>query len=171
MAGSLEFIKSTSGTNVASIDVTDCFSDKYDVYKITLTKWHNPSGDSNALLRLIDSGGSVISDNEYDNAQLALRSYNTYPQDQATNTSNMGTMAYTPLNQTYNVGAVIYIFNPYDNSSFTFLKVQNANRHSSGLLAFKGIAVHKVAEQITGFNLYSSQSATQDVEAKVYGVK
>ena len=38
MAGSLEFIKNVNGSsNVSSFDVTNVFSDKYDVYKIVTT--------------------------------------------------------------------------------------------------------------------------------------
>ena len=36
MATNLEFIKSATGTSVTSLDVTDCFSADYDVYKVTL---------------------------------------------------------------------------------------------------------------------------------------
>ena len=37
MSTNLEFIKSANTTtNVSSLSVTDCFSDKYDVYKVIL---------------------------------------------------------------------------------------------------------------------------------------
>ena len=73
MAGSLEFIKSATGSNVASVSVTDCFSAKYDVYMVSITKWNYVNSSVVAGMRFIDSGGSVISDSEYDHANLQHR--------------------------------------------------------------------------------------------------
>ena len=36
MATELQFIKSASGSGVSSLSVTDCFSEKYDVYAMTI---------------------------------------------------------------------------------------------------------------------------------------
>ncbi len=171
MAGSLEFIKSATGNSVSSLSVTDCFSDKYDVYKITSTNWNNPSGNSDCKVRLIDSGGSVISDTEYDHARLNLRAYTGFAEVRETGVGYMGFAHYTPSGQTFSSGFEFFVFNPNDSSSYTFLTNQGSSRHTSGLLGFKGIAVHKSAEQITGFHLFSSQGATQDIQISVYGVK
>ena len=35
MATNFEFIKSASGSSVSSLSLTNCFSEVYDVYKIT----------------------------------------------------------------------------------------------------------------------------------------
>ncbi len=172
MAGSLEFIKSASGTSVSSLSVTDCFSDKYDVYKITSTNWNNPSGNSDCKVRLIDSGGSVISDTEYDHARLNLRAYTGFTEVRETGVGYMGFAHYTQSGQTYSSGFEFFVFNPNDSSSYTFLLNQGGSQfNTSGLIGFKGLAVHKSAEQITGFHLFSSQGATQDIQISVYGVK
>ena len=68
-------------------------------------------------------------------------------------------------------GSVIYIFNPYDSSSYTFAKYQSSGDIGLGS---KTIAVYKVADQVTGLqfkpeNAYSS--AKFDMDISVYGVK
>ena len=60
MAGSLEFIKSATGSNVASISLTDVFSDKYNVYKCVVYDVGQNSGSGWADIRFLDSGVCVI---------------------------------------------------------------------------------------------------------------
>ena len=68
-------------------------------------------------------------------------------------------------------GSVIYIFNPYDSSSYTFAKYQSSGDIGLGS---KTIGVYKVADQVTGLqfkpeNAYAS--AKFDMDISVYGVK
>ena len=57
MAGSLEFIKSATSTSAtSSLQVTDCFSAKYEVYKFIL-KVDNVTAEAGTDIRWIDSGG------------------------------------------------------------------------------------------------------------------
>ena len=72
MAGSLEFIKSASGTSVSSLSVTDCFSADYDVYAIASTS-QEQTGTATlySYMRFINSGG-VVSTSNYDYASLRL---------------------------------------------------------------------------------------------------
>ena len=84
MAGSLELIKKVSGTsNVSSFDVTNVFSDKYDVYKI-VSMIQTDAAFLEVPMRLLDSGGSEISAAEYDRAFLELRSSTTFGQGKGT---------------------------------------------------------------------------------------
>ena len=75
MSTNLHFIKSATGDNVASVSVEDCFSDAYDVYMITITKWQYVGTSNAGGVRFIDSSGSIISDSEYNHADLQLRNY------------------------------------------------------------------------------------------------
>ena len=80
MAGSLEFIKSVEvTTSTSSVDVTDCFSADYDVYKIV---WHNISTagtvHTEIKLRFIDNLGSTISTANYDYAHLLMAPNTTF---------------------------------------------------------------------------------------------
>ena len=52
--------------------------------------------------------------------------------------------------------ASMYIFNPYNSSSFTFLISQANGKNSSDFYGAKTIGVHQVAETIRGFQLYES---------------
>ena len=170
MATELQFIKSASGTSVSSLSVTDCFSDKYDVYKITFDI--DSSTAASALdfsLRLIDSGGSVISASEYDRANLNLISTSAFGEFKSTNTTSF--FSHTQLINTANsAGGISYLFNPYNSSSYTFHKAQTFFDNSGNLVGKKIIGVHKVAEQITGINYFlPSDSFTGTIN--VFGVK
>ena len=176
MSGSLEFIKSATGSDVNTLSITNCFSDKYDVYKIVgHTAEYRPT-DTNVIdlrHRLIDSGGSVISDNEYDSARLLMKGESSFDNDRFTSLSYMyGTMQ---LGNYDNAGMVEYIFNPYDSSSYTFMLGQGAGGYDTSNNRFRGvkqIGVHKVAEQITGLNIFSSNASVNfDLTISVYGVK
>ena len=65
MSSNLQFIKSASGFDVASISVADCFTSLYDVYMITISKWKYVGTNNAGGMRFLDSSGNVITDNEY----------------------------------------------------------------------------------------------------------
>jgi len=171
--GNLEFIKSASGTSVSSLSVTNCFSDKYDVYLITSDTF-NPSANVNGKFRLIDSGGSVISASEYSYANLNCRAYNTFSTNSSTSDNFMGYIFYSDSSQTHSAGLALYIYNPYDSSSYTFSQHQDSNFNAGaggGGIGRKAIGVHTSAEQITGINFFPDSLATADLNINVYGVK
>lgn len=170
MATDLQFIKSVSST-ASTVSVTDCFSDKYDVYKIINNNQENTTGTNNYRMRLIDSGSSTITAAEYDIATLILDSSTSY-----TETRNTGLtyMQYFPVtNASYNVGVgtTIYVYNPNDSSSYTFLQWQGTAWAGTKMYGYKGIAVHKSAEQITGFTVFASGGTMDKFDVSVYGVK
>ena len=72
MAGSLEFIKSASGTSVSTLSLTDCFSNNYSMYQLIINKL-DVSATSYFRIRFIDSGG-VISTNNYNFGRLNMLS-------------------------------------------------------------------------------------------------
>jgi hypothetical protein len=170
MAGSLEFIKSASGTSVTSLDISDCFSADYDVYQINLVQFDRGTAGG-AGIRLLDSVGTVITANEYDWAYMNMRSYSTFANTAATSDSYIAGLAYsqtTSLDTT--TGAVWNIFNPYDSSSYTFTKGQSSVMVDGyGVVSYKAIGVHKSAEQITGFQIYTN-AVSFNATVKVYGL-
>jgi|SRR5210317_636670 len=170
MPGNLEFIKSASGTNVRSIDVNDCFSADYDVYKIVIHNVDGYQASGNRLLdmRFIDTVPSVISGTEYDYAVLNLDASNAFSETRLTNQNLIGRFySYTNADD---LGAVtIYIFNPNDSSSYTFALYQSSGWLGRGYSA-KGIGVHKQAEQITGVH-FITNADNMDIDLSVYGVK
>jgi len=176
MATNLEFIKSAIGSDVNTLSITNCFSDKYDVYKIVgHTAEYRPT-DTNVIdlrIQFIDSGGSVVSGSEYDTARLTMKAETSFDNDRQTGTTYMyGTMLFGNYD---NAGMVNYVFNPNDSSSYTFMQGQGAGGYDTSNNRFRGakqIGVHKSAEQITGIHfLSSSGSLNFNVTISVYGVK
>jgi hypothetical protein len=171
MATNLQFIKSVSGNSVTSLDIPDCFNDNYDVYQFNLVQFDRATADF-AGIRFLDSGGTVISANEYDWAHMNMRNYSTFATRKVVNTSYLDGLAYsqtTSLDTT--TGAVWNVFNPYDSSSYTFTAGQSSVMVDGyGVTAFKAIGVHKSTEQISGFQIYTAL-ASFNATVNVYGVK
>ena len=171
MATNLEFIKSASGSSVSSLSVTDCFSAKYDVYQVLIAKLDSNSSAAYAYLRFIDSGGSVISDLEYDLAEMDLTSYASYAENRGT-AQNKGLLGYAGGTGTADMGGFLTtVYNPNDSSSYTFYSGQSSMKGASGLAGAKYIGVHKSAEQITGINILPSTGSWDNITVNVYGVK
>ena len=168
MAGSLEFIKSATGSSVSSLSVTDCFSDTYDVYFVSITKL-NRSTAQYLRLKVIDSGG-VDSTANYDLAALEMESSTSFAELKNTNQDQFTSLQYQGTGADDGAGLSMYVFNPFDSSSFTFFQSQSVGYYSSGLIGHKMIGVHTVAEQILGLQFFPT-SGTFDLTVNVFGVK
>lgn len=164
--GNLEFIKSGSGTSVSDLSITDCFSDKYDVYQVVIDTIDFANGD--LFFRFINSGG-VVSSANYDDAVLLMRSYGAFAELQTVGGTSLGSIGFSDLSDKGGA-TVITIFNPFNSSSYSFAQWQNAGVSSIGTPARKGIGVLKVAESHTGIN-FTASSTILGVSARVYGVK
>jgi|TARA_R100000455_G_C6211916_1_gene79197 hypothetical protein len=170
MATSLQFIKSVTGT-ASEVNVTDCFNDRYNVYKVIIPNYENSSATTNYNIRLLDSSGNRIADSEYDYATYILDSNVAFSDYNGTNNSFL---RYFPVtNSSYNVGVgtVIYVFNPSDSSSYTSLQWQGVSWQGSKLYGYKSIGIHKSAEQITGIEMYANSGTMINAKISVYGVK
>ena len=168
--GNLEFITNQTTSGQALIDLTNVFTDKYDVYCITSNTFV-PTSSQSLTYRLLDSSSTVISETEYDFAFLDFRSNSSFIEQPVPNSNYMGTLPYSDANGTQGNGFALYIFNPYDSSSYTFGQWQGSSFNTgSGMRGKKGISVHKNAEQITGIRFFVF-SGTMEFEASVYGVK
>jgi len=166
MATNLEFITALSSTGTASVDITNIFSDKYDVYCIKSTTFEIVGTSSqNLYRRLLDSTGTVISATEYASAILEGRAWDSSMlESRSTSQNYMGVGGYINDDSTEGTGFVQYIYNPYNSSSYTFSQTQSSSWMR------KSITVHKNAEQITGIRFYVA-GGTFSFEASVYGVK
>ena len=169
MAGSLEFIKSASGTSVSTLDIDNCFSANYDVYKILITKL-DFSANSDLRIKYKNSGG-LVSTSTYDYALLNLKSYGAFTESRVTSTTFLYTaFAYSPTSNA--IGNQCYIFNPYDSSSYTFAEGQSsAFVNGLGSYGTKWIGVEKTAQQITGIQFLTSAGTFDNLTVNVYGVK
>ena len=172
MATNLEFIKSQTLDSANSFSITDIFSDKYDVYKITITGLQHSNSRQIINTRVINSGG-IVSTSNYDYAGLRLRADTTFNEVKSTNaTSWVETLAEGIGNG--GSGSVMYVINPYDSSSYTFILNQYAAYYdiTGPLRTKKYIGVYKVAEQITGLNIFDNGNIqVYDGKISVYGVK
>ena len=173
MAGNLEFIKSAELTSSASsLSVTDCFSADYDVYYISIVKAKVETSDKQLQMRLINSGG-VVSTSNYDEATLQMQSNTAFVEKRNTNTSRIAETLELDASLDIGTGFGMYVFNPYDSSSYTFTKHQSSSWSLlPNLYGYKGIGVYKVAEQITGihFLVVGGVNLTELI-INVYGVK
>jgi len=173
MAGSLEFIKSVNGSsNVTSFDVTDVFTANYDVYKV-ITTITTDTDNLQVPMRLLDSGGSEINQAEYDNAFLELRSSTTFAEGRVIGDTEIIRPMRTGAGSQSAGNNVIYFYNPFDSSSYTFLTIQATfwADDTPQLVGNKGITVHKSAETISGFKYFVSSNNITSHNVSVYGVK
>ena len=174
MATNLQFITSVEITSSQSTtNVDNIFSSNYEVYKIVLRGISTVGTlDLDLNARLIDDGGSVISDNEYDYAVFQLKANSSFTQNKNTNYSRIDRISFSdqsPESQ----GTVLYVYNPNSSSSYTFLNWQSVHMVGGNGGGVKGIAVHKVAETIRGINFFDvNTDRPYDIGTiAVYGVK
>ena len=146
MATNLQFIKDASASDVSSMNVTDCFSNQYEVYAIIMARSKNTNKLSSGFYASF-SQSQVQNDTEIQRIQI-----------------------YSSLDVEF--GTVLYIFNPNDSSSFTFANWLSSGLVESSTAGYgiKGIGVHKQAEQITGVN-FISNADNFNLKVSVYGVK
>ena len=167
MAGSLEFIKSASGTSVSSLSVTDCFSADYDVYQVQINA-SVASGNNNINARLLDSGGSQVSTSTYDLAGLNINSWTSFAEDREENNTSFHYLTQVADSNDGGVGNT-YFFNP-NNASYTFVTSQQANVTGTDFRGRKQTQVEKSTTQATGLYLFTANSGTVNIKATVYGV-
>ena len=168
MAANLQFIKSESASGVTSLSITDCFTDAYDVYMIQINT-ADLNNNTHLYMRLLDSSNAEISGAEYDNADLQLFSNSSFNEHRNTGDTEFQYMV--SYGGTEGVGLTIYVYNPYNSSSYTFIQWQSVG-YGSQMVGYKGIGVHDVAEQCKGVLFTEKVSnSLNNIKANVYGVK
>ena len=179
MATNLQFIKSTvQSSAVTTFTVTDCFTDKYDVYQILITKTDSSTDNSFLKLNFLDTTDTVITDSTYDTAGLRMQSNTSFNEEKHTNSTGFQKLAQFDATASDSAGINIMVFNPYDSSSYTFITSQTSTGVQSVMIGTKYIGVLKNAETVTGLRLgYTDSagnliaSAIENCTVKVYGVK
>ena len=171
MAGSLEFIKSASGTSVSSLSVTDLFSADYDVYEVYITS-ADQSSTAGLRVSLLDNVGSEITSASYDNAYLNMLSNASFSEERYTGQPNFYSFAYNTTSYEQSIGFKMVVFNPYNSSSYSFVTVQSSfYRQGLGVVGCKHIGVLKSAETCTGIKVFPNTGSFDDIQLSVYGVK
>ena len=171
MASNLQFITSSSGSNVSSHSIENCFSAKYDIYKVVIDTIEFASADLH--FRFINSGG-VVSSSNYDDAVNLQRSYGDFADNNGTGLTSLGSIGFYDQSGGIDTGkggaTVIFIYNPFNSDSYTFATWQNTGVSSIGPPVRRGVGVLKVSESHTGINFTGSANVLA-VKASVYGVK
>jgi len=179
MATNLEFIKSVVPTETASLSIDEIFTDKYDVYCIVLRGLQGINTTAARYkFRFIDNSGSVISASEYDYASLDMRAGTSFSERKGTNSADMDVYWVTDGEAGAEGNAILYVYNPNDSSSYTFIQGQSSSySNETNGQGIKFIGVHKSTETIRGFNMVEfSNNASFALKAgvgavTVYGVK
>jgi len=175
-AGNLEFINSTTvSSGVTTVNVDNVFSADYDVYFVQFLGIYQSTNVDNGIegLRLIDNAGSVITTSEYGYANLTMPSGSAFAENKFATRDFIFFGMYADQLSDGQANASMYIYNPYDSSSYTFIQSFAAGKNSSDFYGGKTIGVHQVAETIRGFQLYESDGTRTfgGGTINVYGVK
>ena len=171
MPTNLEFIKSASTSSTSIFTVTDCFNANYDIYKIYISHFDQVTYNTYTNMRLVDSGGNVISDNEYGRGEQQLAAYSSFEERKNEPDDELFTRLNFNQGAALGVGLVIMVYNPFSSSHFT--RVTN---HSVGFaetvssIGFRGVGIHKVQESITGVSFHMDAGNIDSAEIVVYGV-
>ena len=175
MAGRLELISTTTMTDdVQTVNITNVFSDKYDVYMI---KGSNMIGKNStatgANLRFINASDSVISSSDYYYAQLTMKGEASFGENRSETETRLFNVFSSLDDSGQSQGNVAYVFNPFSSSSFTFCEWQSASMPSGNLRGHKGIGLLDSTVSITGFQVELNESASRfsgEGKVSVYGL-
>jgi len=167
MATNLQFIKSASATSVDSLQITDCFSADYDVYKVVIDS--DNSSNADMYTRVINNSGTVISTgSKYDFASHELNASGSFGIYKNTGVNQLEGIGFTST--TGNV-TVAYFYNPYNSSSYTFAISQSSSMYTTNMRGGKSIGVYKNADTITGLEIRDNSTDYSYINVSVYGVK
>jgi len=163
--GNLEFINSFSTTSASTLSADNVFTTDYDVYKIVMTPM-DKSTDSEHLFRFLDSGGSEISSSNYDYASLEMYGHTGFFERRTTGAGSIAYLGYGDRNQ-----ATMYVYNPADTGSYSFVQYQSSGGTSTLLRGEKGIGVLKLSALHRGFIIRANTGTYSDLTVSIYGVK
>ena len=170
MAGSLEltkFVEVTSAT--ANVDITNCFNSNYDVYKIIFTDATSSFDGASNNVRFINSSDSVVSSSDYDYAYLRLRGDSAFNEIKNTGQNKL-LEAGGGISNTEGIGVVMYVYNPYSSSSYTYVQMQSAFMSGTQDRNYKYIGALKTTASITGIRFLNADGNTTTAKISVYGV-
>ena len=172
--GNLEFIKQVthSGSNVSSISITDIFSADYDVYQIQI---NDLVYDSPAYFycRLLDSSNTAITAGNYERATLLMDTGAAWTERTSTGSGNFMELGYFGSGTTNNNTNIIYIFNPFSSSSYTFGLNQGFGYFGSRGNGTKAIGVLKDTQSCKGFQVNTQTAGVYFTAGTItaFGVK
>ena len=170
----LRLINETTASSVASVSITDVFTDDYDIYKVLVIGLDQNDATTNVgSFRLVNTSGSIITASNYDNAQLNMDSYGSFSEQRSTNQAKLYRFLGNLNDEPDDANATLYVFNPTSTSSYTFLLQQADSKWTNCFSSFKGIGVLKNTSAVGGINFFSDGTAGKTISATVrtYGLR
>ena len=157
----LRFIdKTTLTASVNDFTVTDLFSADFDIYKIVITDTQTSGSTfTNVHARLINSAGSIDTSATYDYMFLRLLPNTNFQHDnRGTGETGLLDLVYSAKDGGSSANNVMYVFNPFSVSSYTFVKQQSSVSEDSAYRGQKYVAVQDKLVSNTGLNFYEANS-------------
>ena len=168
MATNLEFIKQVNGTSSAEVKVTNCFSDKYDIYYITFSTSDDSVGTATDM-RFLTTGETVDLTSDKDYARQLLYAHTSFNNNNSSTNANFWRGMGEATEQ--GSGNSLYVFNP-NNASYTYGLGQSVGITGSNMIGFKWIGLAKNTTQYTGFLIKTADGTVlNNLDILVYGVK
>ena len=160
---------------VSAINVTDVFTDDFDVYKIVSGNLlGNNSTATGVNLRLINASGSVIA-SSYQYAQRVMKSETDNGNNRSTDESRIWNFFNGVDDSGRSQGSHGYIFSPTDTSSFTYVQWHSMGINGSQKTrSYIGVATYPYLDKITGFQVELNESASELAAGgtiKTYGIR
>jgi len=167
----LRLLNETNVTSSTStVNVTDVFSADYDIYKITLDNITCSGSSDNFSARLINSSGSQITNN-YAYAGQIMYSYAGFGENKSTSADRWQRLVISGTVLKLG-GLVMYVFNPFSTSSYSFQLSQANSYDGSGMQGYKNIGVNKNTTSCTGISFFDNGGLTIDnIDIKVFGLR
>lgn len=176
----LELVKTvTSSSNADIVSITDCFTADYDFYKVVYVFEDDSGVANNTFVRFLDSSNNAINSTfTYNYASRNLNGGSGVQLDVRNQGQNEIFISYLP-DKDLSLGkqreAVLYVFSPYDSSSYTFLIAHSYGINTSNeWLSAKAIGTLATAGTHKGIQIIHSGTGNgikSGATIKVWGVK
>ena len=162
--------ETTVSSTVTSVNVTDVFTNDFDIYKIVSSNTVSDTNTSDLDMRFINSSGSVISSSIYEYAYLRVRADSSFNEVRSTGDSDIQ-VGFGQVNTATSNGIIGYVFNPFSSSSYTFYLMQSGQMSGTNFRAIKQIAILEQLSSITGVQLVVNGGNLTNAKIRTYGLR
>ena len=167
MSGKLELVNTFTGSSVSSLNLNACFTDTYEYYDVFFRGKQNADGSNpRPTVKILDDSNAELGAGNYDYASLEMYGHTSFSERRSTGAGSIAYLGNGDRNQ-----AIMYVFNPADTGSYSFVEYQSSGGTSSLLRGEKGIGVLKLAAAHRGFKITANSGTYSDLNVSVYGVK
>ena len=165
--------ETTVSASTSSVDVTDVFSADFDIYKIVANNFSTVGTTATGLdFRFLNASGSVISASNYDYAYLIARAETSFGETRSTNQSFLDDFFGVIDQSPEGASSVVYVFNPYSSSSYSFVLNQSSRQQDTNFRSQKYIGVLKQTASMTGFRAFEQNTRPFDEGViRTYGLR